>query len=355
MQSLELFGWNAFFESSFEPFANDGLEAGRVAVQHKTSYVLYTGHGELRGEVTGKMHHRAQGPQHFPAVGDWVVIRCRPQEGSATIHDILPRQSKFSRKAAGEKSEEQVVAANIDTVFLVTGLDGNYNLQRIERYLVMAWESGAAPVVILNKADLCDDVDEKIVEVRSVALGVPVLVMSATHDEGLDMVLQHLGRGKTGALLGSSGVGKSTIINHLLGRNALKTQDVREQDDRGRHTTTQRELILLDTGGLLMDTPGMRELQLWGTADTVQEAFDDIDALAAQCRFNDCHHETEPDCAVHRAMEEGTLEVRRYENYKKMLKEVAFLNRKNDVGAQRTEKERWKKIAAAQKKIYKGR
>jgi len=355
MLNLESFGWNTFFANSFEPFAKDGFEAGRVAIQHKTNYVLYTEHGELRGEVTGKMHHQARGPQDFPAVGDWVVIRSRPQEGTATIHDILPRKSKFSRKAAGEKTEEQVVAANIDTVFLVTGLDGNYNLQRIERYLVLAWESGAAPVVVLNKADLCNDLDEKVQEVEAVALGVPVLVISAARDEGLNALLRFLDKGKTGALLGSSGVGKSTIINHLLGENILKTQEVRESDNRGKHTTSHRELILLNNGSLLMDTPGMRELQLWSSAESVEEAFDDIEALAAQCRFNDCQHNTEPDCAVRAALENGTLDERRWNNYQKMKKELAYQHRKENQAAALAEKEKWKKVHAEQKKIYKSR
>jgi len=355
MPNLEAFGWNSFFANGFEPFAKDGFEAARVAIQHKNNYALYTEHGELRGEVTGKMHHQAHGPQDFPAVGDWVVIRSRPQEGAATIHDILPRKSKFSRKAAGEKTEEQVVAANIDTVFLVTGLDGNYNLQRIERYLVLAWESGAAPVVILNKADLCDDLDEKVQEVETVALGVPVLAISAAQDEGLNALLNYLDKGKTGALLGSSGVGKSTIINHLLGENILKTQEVRESDNRGKHTTSHRELILLNNGSLLMDTPGMRELQLWSSAESVEEAFDDIEALAAQCRFNDCQHDTEPDCAVRQALENGTLEERRWANYQKLKKEIAYQYRKENQAAALAEKERWKKIHAEQKKIYKNR
>jgi ribosome biogenesis GTPase len=355
MPNLETFGWSNFFANSFEAYSKDGFEAGRVAIQHKSNYVLYTEHGELRGEVTGKMHHQARGPQDFPAVGDWVVIRSRPQEGTATIHEILQRKSKFSRKAAGEKTEEQVIAANIDTVFLVTGLDGNYNLQRIERYLVLAWESGASPVVVLNKADLCDDLDEKVQEVEAVALGVPVLAISAKQDEGLDELLNHLGTGKTGALLGSSGVGKSTIINHLLGKNILKTQEVRQSDDRGKHTTSHRELIFLNNGSLLMDTPGMRELQLWGSAESIEETFEDIEALAAQCRFNDCQHDSEPDCAVRLALENGTLDERRWNSYLKLKKELAYQHRKENQAAALAEKERWKKIHAAHKKIYKSR
>jgi len=353
--SLEKFGWNSFFAKSFEPYAKEGYEAGRVAIQHKAHYVLYTAHGDRRGEVAGKMHYLARGPQDFPAVGDWVVMRSRKQEGTATIYDILPRKSKFSRKAAGEKAEEQVVAANIDTVFLVTGLDGNYNLQRIERYLVLAWESGANPVIVLNKADLCDDVEEKAREVESIALGVPVLAMSAVNDGGLDALLNFLGKGTTGTLLGSSGVGKSTIINHLLGKEVQKVQEVRQQDDRGKHTTPHRELILLDSGGLLMDTPGMRELQLWGGAEGLRETFEDIEQFARRCRFRDCQHQAEPECAVRQALESGALDPRRYKNYQKMQRELAYLGRQQDSTAQRLEKERWKKITSAHKRSYKKR
>jgi ribosome biogenesis GTPase len=355
MLSLESIGWNSFFAQNFESYAKEGYSAGRVAIQHKTLYVLYTERGELRAETTGKMQYRARGQQDLPVVGDWVVIRSREQEGKATIYDILPRKSKFSRKVAGNKAEEQVIAANIDTIFLVTGLDGNFNLRRIERYLVLAWESGANPVIVLNKADLCEDVENKVGEVESVALGVPVLAMSAANNEGLDALMAHIGKGATGALLGSSGVGKSTIINHLVGKEILKVQEVRQSDDRGRHTTARHELILLPSGGLLMDTPGMRELQLWGGDEGIKDAFEDIEALAQQCRFRDCQHAVEPDCAVQQALEDGTLDPQRFNSYQKLQKELKYQNRKQDKTAELLEKERWKKIIHAHKKSYKGR
>jgi len=354
MENLEAFGWNEFFASSFAPFAAQGYGVGRVAVQHKTQYELYTEHGELRAETTGKMQYEARSKDDLPVVGDWVITRPRDAE-MATIFDILPRQSKFSRKAAGKKTEEQIVAANIDTVFLVTGLDGDYNLRRMERYLVVAWESGAAPVIVLNKVDLCNDIAGVIQEVDSIALGVPVIVMSALNDQGLEELLPHIKKGTTGALLGSSGVGKSTIINHLLGSEIQKTREVRENDDRGRHTTSRRELILLPSGGLLMDTPGMRELQLWGGDEGIKDAFDDIAALAQQCRFRDCQHGVEPDCAVQSAIESGALAAERFESYLKLQKEIAYLHRKEDKAAELLVKEKWKKIHAAQKKIYKQR
>jgi len=355
MLSLETFGWNEFFARSFAPFASEGYSAGRVAVQHKTQYELYTEHGELSAETTGRMQYDARSKKDLPVVGDWVVIRAREREGKATIYDILPRKSKFSRKAAGTKAEEQIVAANIDTVFLVTGLDGNFNLRRIERYLVVAWESGADPVIVLNKADLCADIEQKVLEVQAVALDVPIVAMSAIKDRGLDQVLARIKAGTTGALLGSSGVGKSTIINHLLGKELMKTRDVRETDDRGRQTTTRRELIVLPAGGLLMDTPGMRELQLWGGDEGIEDAFRDIAQLAEQCPFRNCQHGPEPGCAVQQALQDGTLDAARFASYQKLQREIAYFARREDKPADLIEKERWKKIAAARKKLNKAR
>jgi ribosome biogenesis GTPase len=355
MRDLRAFGWNEFFATNFASFAAEGYSAGRVAVQHRTQYELYTEHGELSAETTGRMQHDARRKRDLPVVGDWVVIRIRPEEGKATIYDILPRKSRFSRKAAGTRTEEQIVAANIDTVFLVTGLDGNFNLRRLERYLVVAWESGADPVVVLNKADLCDDIEQKVRGVEAVALGVPIVVMSAIEDRGLEQVLAHVKRGTTGALLGSSGVGKSTIINHLLGRELLKTQEVRATDDRGRQTTTRRELIVLPSGGLLMDTPGMRELQLWGGDEGISDAFEDIAELARQCPFRDCQHGPEPGCAVQQALEDGTLDPNRFASYQKLQKEIAYLHRREDKTAEQVEEERWKKIGAARKRLNKER
>jgi len=353
--SLESYGWSEFFARSFASFVDEGYSAGRVAVQHKTQYELYTEYGELSAETTGKMQYDARSKKELPVVGDWVVIRAREQESKATIYDILPRKSKFSRKAAGAKTEEQIVAANVDAVFLVTGLDGNFNLRRLERYLVVAWESGADPVIVLNKADLCDDIGQKVREVESVALGVPIVVVSAINDRGLDQVLAHIKLGTTGALLGSSGVGKSTIINHLLGRELLRTQEVRATDDRGRQTTTRRELIVLPSGGLLMDTPGMRELQLWGGDEGILDAFQDIAELAQQCPFRDCQHGPEPDCAVQQALEDGTLDAARFASYQKLQREIAYFKRREDKPADVIEKERWKKIGAARKKLSKER
>lgn len=344
-RSLTALGWNESFAEAFEPYRIEGFSPARVAIQHRTYYVLYTEHGELKGEVTGKMQYLAHGPQDLPAVGDWVVIHPRPEEKAATILEVLPRKSKFSRQAAGERNEEQIVASNVDVVFLVSGLDGNYNLRRLERYLVLARESGARPVIVLNKADVCTDLKKKIKEVESVAGAVPILAMSAVQAGGSDALNSFLKPGTTGALLGSSGVGKSTIINHLLGRDLLKTREVREQDSRGRHTTTHRELVLLPSGGLLIDTPGMRELQLWEGSEGLQNVFSDIEALASQCRFRDCRHQNEPDCAIQAALENGSLDGARYKSYRKLQREIAYQVRKGDEVIARLEKEKVKKAS----------
>ncbi|GAA6618032.1 ribosome small subunit-dependent GTPase A [Scytonema sp. NUACC26] len=342
--NLNCLGWSDFFASSFEPLRQPGFTVGRVAIEHKNTYVLYSDRGELSAEVTGKLRYQANDSTDFPAVGDWVVIHVRDSERRATIQAILPRKSKFSRKTVGGKTEEQIVATNVDTVFLVSGLDGDFNPRRIERYLITAWDSGANPVVILNKADLCDRVEQCVAEVEAVALGVPIIVLSASTSQGLDGLKPYLQTGQTVALLGSSGVGKSTIVNQLIGTAVQTVQAVRKGDDRGKHTTTHRELILLPSGGLIVDTPGMRELQVWSGDEGLQETFADIEMLAQQCRFRNCQHEREPGCAVQQALDEGTLDYQRFLNYQKLQKELNYLARKQDQRLNLLEKERWKKI-----------
>jgi len=348
--NLESLGWDSFFAQAFEPFAGRELVAARVALQHRTHYIVFSEHGELKAEAAGKMLFHAEGMQDLPAVGDWVVIHPRPEEQAATILEILPRRTKFSRKTAGRRTEEQIVASNVDVVFIVSGLDGDFNVRRLERYLVLVTQSGASPVIVLNKADACANIEELKNEVQRVAGKTPIHITSALRDEGLDMILNNVKRGQTGALMGSSGVGKTTIINHLLGSDERKTEEVRETDSRGRHATTVRELILLPSGGLLIDTPGMRELQLWGEVDGVEEVFDDIEELAGRCKFRDCSHEVEPGCAVREALESGSLDSDRYESYQKLLRELAYHSRKSNEAEQRKEKERIKKIMTQYKK-----
>jgi ribosome biogenesis GTPase len=327
---LETLGWNQFFEKQLETINKEDYNVGRVVLEHKHLYRVYSEYGELLADVSGKLRFEALERQDFPAVGDWVLLSVRTEEKKATIHAVLPRKSKFSRKIAGLTTEEQIVASNVDTVFLVNALNQDFNVRRIERYLVMAWESGANPVIILSKADLCDDVEQKISEVESVALGVPIHVISAAKNEGLDELHSYLQEGQTVALLGSSGAGKSTLVNHLYGEEIQQVKEIRQGDDRGQHTTTYRELIILPQGGLVIDTPGMRELQLWDSEESLQSSFRDVEALASQCHFNNCQHKTEPGCAVKQALEAGQLDAGRYQNYKKLQRELAYLAAKEN-------------------------
>ena len=342
---LTTFGWSEFFESGFKLYAHHGYTAGRVALEHKNFYRVYTEYGELLAELSGKLRHEAVNRSDLPAVGDWVVVRSRPEGDRATIHAVLPRRTRFARKTAGSRTEEQIVGANIDTVFLVTSLNQDFSLRRLERYLLIAWESGANPIVILSKSDLCDRVAETIDEVRSVAPRVTIHAVSVVTGDGLQEIEQYFKHGQTVALLGSSGVGKSSLINHLAGVELLKVQTVREHDDRGRHTTTHRELVLLPSGGLVLDTPGMRELQLWDGDESLQLVFDDIEEIARRCYFSDCQHEDEPRCAVREALAAGTIDAGRYQSYEKLQRELKYQARRKDKLSEIIEKKKWKKLA----------
>ncbi|MFL6068859.1 MAG: ribosome small subunit-dependent GTPase A [Gaiellaceae bacterium] len=343
---LESLGWDESHADAFRPFELDGLAPARVAVEHRSEYVLYSQHGELRAELAGKLRHT----DDHPAVGDWVAVAARADEGRATIQALLPRRTAFVRKVAWSETKPQVVAANVDVVFVVCGLDLNYNLRRIERYLTLAWESGAQPVVLLTKADLCDDVESRVYEVESVAYGVPVHAVSAPHGDGVETVRGYVPGGRTAALLGSSGVGKSTLVNALLGEELLATQDIRE-DGRGRHTTTHRQLVPLPEGGLMLDTPGMRELQLWDADSGLEAAFGDVESIAAQCRFADCSHRREPDCAVRTALAAGTLDVERYESWRKLQRELERLERKQDGRARSEARKERARVERSRRKV----
>src|SRR6185295_7151045 len=275
----------------------------------------------------------------------WVVISSRSERDRVVIHAVLPRRTSFARKIAGSRTEEQIVGANIDTVFLVTSLNQDFSLRRIERYLITAWESGANPIIILSKADLCDGLSGAIDEVQAIARGVPIYAISVVTGCGLQDLAQYFKPGQTVALLGSSGVGKSTLINHLTGVDRLKVQTVREHDERGRHTTTHRELILLPDGGLVLDTPGMRELQLWDSDESLQLVFDDIEALAGRCFFSDCRHQDEPRCLVRQALATGTIDAERYQSYEKLQKELRYQARRKDKLSEIVEKKKWKKLS----------
>ena len=352
MFDLKDLGWDAGWSAVFAPFAADQLVPARVAIEFNYIYRVFAESGELQVQHSGKLRHEAE---TLSAVGDWVAVRPSPGEETGTIEAILPRRSKFSRKVAGELTVEQIVAANIDTVFLVMGLDGDYNPRRLERYLLLAYESGASPVVILNKSDVADHLADDMDEIQALTVGIPVHAISAKEKSGVEVVNGYLGPGKTGALLGSSGVGKSTIVNALLGEEKFKTRDVREHDSRGRHTTRHRNLIVLpDHRGLLVDTPGMRELQLW-TQEGSRETFEDVAELAAGCHFTDCRHRDEPRCAVKQAVEDGTLAADRLEGYLKLQDEMKSLDARKDVRAQIDAKRKIKSVSQSLKKLYRDR
>jgi len=344
-------GWNEFFSREFEKYKSEGFAAARVAREHKERYQLNTESGELTAEITGRLRHLAVSRADFPAVGDWVAITPFDDNKSAVIHAVLPRKSKFLRKAAGIKTDEQIVAANIDTVFLVMGLDGDFNPSRLERYMTSAWDSGATPIVVLNKTDLCNNLEERIEEVRASAFEIPTVAISASHGEGLDRIRELIKPGQTAAFLGSSGVGKSTIINGILGEDRLLTREVREDDSRGRHTTTWRELVLIPGGGIVIDTPGMREFQLWTDDNSLKGLFEDIERLAESCKFNDCSHAEEPGCAIQAAIENGDLSRTRYNNYVKMQKEIRYLEQRQSGKTDMIAKNKWKEIHKRMRKF----
>ena len=324
-------GWDETFAQHFaEHVARPDLQPARVAIEFNHNYRVYVDDGELDATAAGRLKHRAQNRAEMPAVGDWVAVRKRPDEERGAIVAVLPRRSWFSRKMAGQVTNEQVVAANVDVIFIVMGLDADFSLRRLERYLLLARESGAAPVIILTKPDLAHDVTAQAAEVGGMAGNLPVHVVSPKHNEGVGQVAAYLTTGRTGALLGSSGVGKSTIINRLVGEDVRKTAEVRESDSRGRHTTMHRELVKLPSGGLIIDTPGMRELQLWDVNQAVRETFDDIEALGLFCHFTDCRHKDEPRCAAKAAVEEGRLAADRLESYLKLQDELSFLAKQQD-------------------------
>jgi ribosome biogenesis GTPase len=341
LPALEELGWDADWASALEQLQEDNLIAGRIAEQHRGVYVVWSAAGELRARAAGRLFYAHEVGSPIPAVGDWVGIHT--EGGAATITSILPRRSAFIRKRAGLASDEQVLAANVDTAFLLAGLDDDFSLRRLERYITTAWESGAEPVVVLTKADLCPDVAEAMFQVETVAIGVPVYPLSNITGIGVDALSRHLQPGRTVVLLGSSGVGKSTLLNRLAGSERMRTAAVAD-DGTGRHTTTHRELVRLPDGALVIDTPGLRELQFWD--GDLSAAFEDIESLAADCRFRDCAHQTEPGCAVLTAVDDGSLALDRLRSWRKLQRELEAIAARTDHRLRVARKKRWKEIAA---------
>jgi len=357
--NIKDFGWDEHFEIEWNQICKDNIshrlvvgdancasiQPGRIVADYGQRLRIVTDLGEL---VVNRPVKKLDSELQL-AVGDWVALGYSPEVQAASVRAVLTRKTKFSRAAAGIEVKEQIVAANVNTVFLIQSLNKDFNMKRLERYLIAAWESGAIPVVILTKADCCDDVADKIATVYTAAPGVEIHAISCVTGEGIEEIRKYFISGKTVALLGSSGVGKSTLVNTLAGKELLETQEIREDDSRGRHTTTHRELLLLPEGGLILDTPGMRTLSLWEADTGMEVMFGDVEELTKLCRFKDCKHQNEPDCAVREALDSGKLEMKRWESWLKLQKELIHLEAKKE-GKLRLQEKQWgKQIAKFQK------
>ena len=359
--ALQDLGWSDFFANQVEAGSDDAVPA-RIAEENRELYRIFCAQGEFLAELSGKLRHATTSRADLPAAGDWVLAQPRLREHRATIHRVLARKGKFSRKIAGRKTEEQILAANVDVVFLVSSLNRDFNPRRIERYLTLAWDSGARPVIVLNKSDLCENAADLRAQAEDAALGARVILTSATRGDGLAELRAVLQPGLTAALLGSSGVGKSSLINAILGATfgdtasePLATQAVRATDDKGRHTTTTRQLILVPSGGVLIDTPGMRELQLWDASEGIARAFTDIQELAASCKFRDCRHKNEPGCAVRAAVSTNAIDPERLENFHKLEREEQFLEAKQDAALRSQRTKDLRKLMKSVNQFYKHR
>ena len=350
---IKNYGYSDFFAAYFSEYEAQNMHPARVAVEHRNYYGLYSEFGELTAEKSGKLFYSAVNTELLPAVGDWVAVELIENEDKAFIKAVLPRKTKFSRKKAGSTTEEQIVAANVDSVFIMSSLNQDLNMKRIDRYVTLAWDNEIKPVLILSKADLCDDIFARLAEVQERFPGIDVHIISAVQKAGINELEKHFEGNKTIAVIGSSGVGKSTLINSILSWDKMEVSEIGLYKDKGRHTTTHRELAVVPGGGLIIDTPGMREIQMWEGAEGLSELFGDIEALTLECKFSDCKHESEPGCAVKAAIKAGTITAERFASYKKLLNEVSYFERKQDKKAQMEEKKKWKKISQLGKQISK--
>ena len=339
---LASLGWTESLARDFEPYSSEGLLPARVVAQHRGSYVVLGSSGEMNARTAGRLQHAAGDGGVLPAVGDWVGISA-DSAGTTMIHAIMPRTGKLSRSVADESTEEQVLAANIDLAFVVSGLDRDFNLRRIERFQAVVYAGGAVPVIVLTKADLCDDIEDKRRAVADIAPGLAIEVISNVTGAGIEGVRAYLSKGTTAVVLGSSGVGKSSLINHLLGTETQPTGEVR-RDGKGRHVTTHRELFRIPGGALIIDTPGTRQLKLWAADEGLPETFEDVEALASECKFTDCRHESEPDCAIRSALAGGELGQERFNSYLKLMRELRSLEVRRDARARSDERKKWTKI-----------
>lgn len=350
--SLIDFGWNEYFIAHFHSFKDKNFLPARVIRENKNNFNLICEFGQTIGILPGRLLKESDETDR-PVVGDWVVIDRFSKDSNSVIQQILPRKTQVERKVPGVETKSQLIASNIDKIFIVSGLDDDFNINRIERYLSIVYDSGASPIIILNKSDLCENLDSVIEEISAIALGVPVISISALNADNIEMLEKHMSKAETIALIGSSGVGKSTLINQLLGEEKMKVNQVSNEKSKGRHTTTHRELIQLPNGSLLIDTPGMKVIKIWSDSETLGQSFSDIDELSKSCKFSDCTHKLEAGCAVLEAVENGELDERRYQNFLKLEREAAYLNMRKDQLGRHLERKKGKKFASIRREFTK--